>query len=337
MPSSPFSLLSLCATFFILLLAATIIANNIVEGAYIKDYNFVKAIDVAIMEMLEDEEYRAGYLNFGLIYPIPECGIETLDTDFYDKYPSQFPFTTTSKTSTAVINLCYENDTNPPWAEIHEFVGRKLVEKLNKRYKLNLKPNFQIMDTSKLGYFDTLKQAVDTGYCDVSVASTNYEASRAHLVKSQCAYGSTSPGFLRSSLDPSLQITTIKDLNQSGIKVAVLSNTIYEKLALKYLQGATLIPIASGYTAVFEAVEKRQVHAILSDVFDLYNWLKRNKEKCGVNCYSKGFDSPFTFATFVTTNFSGMTSGSSAKSCIFVNVKSLFYLFVMLLVVILLI
>ncbi|KAL9647770.1 hypothetical protein ABK040_015257 [Willaertia magna] len=165
------------------------------------------------------------------------------------------------------------------------------------------------MDTSQ-GYFETLQQASDNGQCDIVISAVNHNDERAKQVQFQCPYGSSSPGFIRSSLDPNIKIQNLKDINQTitkndtlfgdgKIKVIVYSD-YYESLILqKYSNKVQIIHAFTG-DALEDLIIARKAHIYIGDVTDLYIWFTKNKERCGSDCLFKGFDSPYVFGTFVT-------------------------------------
>ncbi|KAL9650389.1 hypothetical protein ABK040_016456 [Willaertia magna] len=258
------------------------------------DHSFKLAIDTAVMELIEDDEFRSKHVSYGFLFPIPECpqGFET--DNFYNLYPAKLNF------SKSEITMCYENDTTSIWGEFHQYVASKITSNLNKRYDLKLKLVIKTLDTSVEGYFETLKNVVDNGMCDVCVSATNHDEVRAEAVNFQCPIGSSSPGFLRSSFDPSIKINSIKDLDQSNITVIVYGDTTFDKLAMQYLQKAKIVRVNSGYTELYKLILDRKAHAMIDSVQELSNWLTSHRSECGSSCFIRGFGEPFSYGTFVT-------------------------------------
>ncbi|KAL9647764.1 hypothetical protein ABK040_001372 [Willaertia magna] len=287
---------------------------------YQLEEQFVQAIETTLIEMIDDDSFREAYRNLKLIFPIPECtktiaGKDlTLLTDYSTLYPKSFPFTRT------VINLCYER-TFSPWTELHQIVGNFIVKKLNERYRLKLIPNYQVMNTTDSGFFETLRDAVDNGSCDVCVSSVNINADRLKQVQYFCGYGTSSSGFLRGPKNPTLSITNIKDLNQTGVIVLVYSS-FYGNIGKRYAPAATFKTITSGYDEIYAMLLRQEAHAVVADVSDLQKWLNDNKEKCGSNCLVRGFDTPFDYGPFVTRKIKksntavGMMNGIDSRSII---------------------
>ena len=60
------------------------------------------------------------------------------------------------------------------WASIFKGAGDLLVEVLNKQYSINLKANHLILNTTELGYFDSMKAGVDSGLCDICTSNVSF-------------------------------------------------------------------------------------------------------------------------------------------------------------------
>ena len=72
------------------------------------------------------------------------------------------------------MNMCFEQGTLDPWLLIKRAVANGIVGKLNAHYGTTMTANIMQLNTSALGYFETLLQAVDTGVCDVVSIITNH-------------------------------------------------------------------------------------------------------------------------------------------------------------------
>ncbi|KAL9654424.1 hypothetical protein ABK040_010448 [Willaertia magna] len=254
--------------------------------------SFTKAIDAAFIEMTDDEEFIDSYRNIGLIYPIPECVDFFAISDY--PYPKTFDFNHKEETFT----MCYQANAGSPRQETHELVAKTLVRLLNKRYKINLNYAIQQYDTNRFGYFDTLKNAVDSGDCHVAVATTIIDNIRSPKVRFQCPYESSSQGFLRSNLDSHITINNFNDLNRTDIVVGVSSGTFYENF-IPQISAATIVRDSSGTQGVFKLVNENKVHAVLADINDLIFWLRNGTTNC-TDCFVKGFGQPVYMASFTT-------------------------------------
>ncbi|KAL9652493.1 hypothetical protein ABK040_000065 [Willaertia magna] len=273
------------------------------QGEYQVSSDFIQAIDTAVRETIEDEDFRTEYRNYDLLFPIPDCSAEIIE-DFYNFYPKNFPFNKNEMT------FCYESDPNEPWGKIYELVGTYIAKHINKRYKLELSHKFLIVDTSELGFFETMSRIVDNGTCDVSVSATIINSERQAKVRFECPFSSSSPGFLRTSLDPQLIVNNIHDLNNTKMKVAVYSDFFYN-LAVKYVPASQIIVVGSGYAEIYRMVLKKEIHALIADASDLFRWVEANRGQCGSTCSSRGFDVPFMYSTFVTNKFYVESSGAT--------------------------
>ncbi|KAL9649545.1 hypothetical protein ABK040_003223 [Willaertia magna] len=282
---------------------------------------FTQAIDAALIEITEVDEYREGYLKLNLIFPIPEC-LERNNLQSYP-YPPTLSFTKNK------FKMCYEQSPGTPWEDLHLLVSKTLVTVLKRRYASELK-NVEFivekMDTSKSGYFNTLKEAVDSGMCDVCVASTNIDSNRDSKVHFQCPYASSSPGWLYNpDLNPSLNVKSFYDLNQTGIKIGVFGGSYYENF-ITTLSAAQFVKVNTGYPEVYTKLANREIHAMLADATDLFTWVKENKANC-TKCITKGFGDPFEMASFTTRNIMVISAGTGNcglfNGCLEVVVKRL--------------
>ncbi|KAL9654419.1 hypothetical protein ABK040_010445 [Willaertia magna] len=264
--------------------------------------DFIKAIDTAFLEMTDDDEYIDGYRNIGLIFPIPECVENFGITEF--PYPDKFDFNYKEK----VFTMCYQKNAGSPRQEIHELVAKVLVKLLNRRYKINLNYEVKQLDTSKLGYFGTMKNAVDSGECQVITATTIIDNDRASQIHFQCPFESSSYGFLRSTLDPHIIINTVKDLNRTGITVGISAGTFYESF-IPQIKAATIVRSGSGTQALLKLVSQGKVHAVLGDINDLISFQRNFTNNCTA-CNTRGFGTTVEMASFTTKNIAFSSASS---------------------------
>ncbi|KAL9654417.1 hypothetical protein ABK040_010443 [Willaertia magna] len=265
--------------------------------------DFVKAIDAAFIEMTDDEEYIDSYRNIGLIFPIPECVNYFGVSEF--PYPDKFDFNYKEK----VFTMCYQKNAGSPRQEMHELAARILVKLLNRRYKIQLNYEVKQLDTGKLGFFGTLKNAVDTGECQVSVASTAIDSSRDSQIHFQCPYASSTNGFLRTTLDPQITVNNLNDLNRTGLLVGVATGTFYESF-IPQISAATIVG-ASTTQNVLRLITQGKVHAVLGDINDLITFQKISTNNC-TDCNVRGIGGTVEMASFT----SGYIVASSATSLV---------------------
>ncbi|KAL9654403.1 hypothetical protein ABK040_010430 [Willaertia magna] len=298
-------------SFFALLLVLLLVLNCGIQFVKTQSANiqyvssdFVKAIDAAFIEMSDDSEFIDGYRDIGLIFPIPEC-VNFFGVTEYP-YPDKFDFNYKEK----VFTMCYQENAGSPRQETHELVAKTLVRLLNKRYKINLNYVVKQLDTRKLGYFNTVKNAVDSGECQVCVASTVKETSRESEVHFQCPYESSSNGFLRSNLDPQIVVNNFKDLNKTGLIVAISAGSIYLSFVPE-ISAATIVT-APGTQGVLQLAAQGKAHAVLGDINDLMTFKRNSINNC-TKCNVRGFGTTVEMASFTTMNI----IQSSASSLVF--------------------
>jgi len=88
--------------------------------------------------------------------------------------------------------MCMEIGNSYPWLNAKLMAGNGIVDKINARYKTSIPVEWKYYNTSLMGFFPTLKQAVDNCECDVVSSYTTTIESRKPLIHFQCGYGSTS-------------------------------------------------------------------------------------------------------------------------------------------------
>lgn len=117
--------------------------------------------------------------------------------------------------------------------------GNVLMRIINTHYKLTIPYQFTKVNTSKLGYFATMKGIVDTGDCDVAIASTNLDANRLPQVHFNCPYGTSSPvSILIATLaDPLLcHLSNTHFLNTGLLAFCLRSKQCYHFQARRHQQ-----------------------------------------------------------------------------------------------------
>lgn len=192
--------------------------------------------------------------------------------------------------------------------------GTLLLEQVNNKYKRNIQPQFIKLNTTKLAYWETLKQAANFGDCNVIIASNNYDLVRASQVHFQCMYGSSGYGYLRTGLDlGTVIINSDKDINNTNVSVGTFTGTIYDTYVTNNFQAAKITRKNAGWVDVFQMVVENKIHIMVAEATDLRNWLSKNQYRCA-NCTTKIMGIPFSYSSFVTKNII-----KSASSTIVMN------------------
>ncbi|KAL9654415.1 hypothetical protein ABK040_010442 [Willaertia magna] len=267
---------------------------------------FTNAIDAAFIEMSEDDEFIDGYRHIGLIFPIPEYIYSYTMTDY--PYPKNFDFNYKEK----VFTMCWQNNPGSPRQETHVLVAKTLVRLLEKRYKIKLNYQMKQLDTSKLGFFNTLVNAVNSGECQVITATTIIDSTRSAQVHFQWPFETSSYGFLRSNLDPEIIVNNVQDLNKTGIIIGTAGGSFYESFLLKQVSAAKAVIVNTGSQGALQLVKEKKIHAVLGDINDLLTWSRNKTNGCTTGCFVKGFGDPVTMASFTTKNILKISSASSS-------------------------
>ncbi|KAF0980146.1 hypothetical protein FDP41_013360 [Naegleria fowleri] len=249
--------------------------------------------------MLSDSEFISGMAQLGVFFPVPTCAKLPNSGNAIPSWPNNLilPRGMNSK-----LVLCYEVDALLNWPQVHELAGNVLMRIINTHYKLTIPYQFTKVNTSKLGYFATMKGIVDTGDCDVAIASTNLDANRLPQVHFNCPYGTSSPGYLRSALDQNnVTISKPEDINNPNITIVTYGGSFYATYAKNNFPLAKLIGLPSGYSECFTYILEKKAHIMLGDAIDLKTWVKQNANQCP-GCDSKAFGDPFNYGSFITNN-----------------------------------
>ena len=98
-------------------------------------------------------------------------------------------------------------------------LSESVVKIINNHYKTNYINVVKRYNTTQLGFFETMKNAVGTGDCDIVTANTQPNPDRAKVVHFQCGFGFASKGWIRSGRDPQIIMQDVYDLNKTGILV----------------------------------------------------------------------------------------------------------------------
>ena len=304
----------------LLLLSILLVISGsaVLSASEVSSIQFNQAVDAAMYELAQDTTFQ-NYVSDHHPFIVPTCNAKTL-------YPSRSPI----PFNVININVCtHTQDTFDDWSRLYRKVGNGLVGNLNKKYGLTLNATFLSVDTTVLGYFPSMKAAVDNGKCDIVVSDTTITAERGLVVKfAQCPYGFSSDGFLRTELDNNTitGIDSIAKLNRADVKVAYYGGTIYDTIVNQTL------PLAQKFPATFDEqyqmVLQKRVHALIGDVVDLYNWKTQNTAACP-SCFVKTFGdaAPFGIFTANTTRSNDGVSTVQFALGLVLMVASLFLIF----------
>ncbi|KAG2381576.1 hypothetical protein C9374_005960 [Naegleria lovaniensis] len=255
----------------------------------IASIEFNQAVDAAMYEVVSSSSFQQ-YITKIVGFPVPLCSTKI-------KYPTRWPVSSLI----TELKMCYDGSSYiaEPWPSVYKEVGRRMIEAFNAQYSLKLSAKFvPLVMNETLGYFESLRVAVESGECDVAVADTTLTEERSAKVKfSVCPYGVSVNAFLRSDLDNTTLtgITELKHLNRSGLNVTYYEGTIFDTIAQQELQAANRVP--STYEGQYTLVLQRKVHAVLGDVLDQQAWLEANRKDC-VSCYIKAFGLGGSFGVF---------------------------------------
>ena len=140
----------------------------------------VDTIDASIQSLLLDSKFQSDYSSY-IPFNVPTCAEAKV------KYPTTNPFA-----SRKTIRACYESDAVFPWLNVFQLVGNGIVRMINQQYGVSLSAEFLALNTSSLGFFNTMKKAVYDGSCDVCVSNTTPTQVRKDQVKFQVGF---SDGF----------------------------------------------------------------------------------------------------------------------------------------------
>ncbi|KAF0976551.1 hypothetical protein FDP41_004450 [Naegleria fowleri] len=276
--------------------------------------DYTNAFDAAVQEMIIDQSFIDAFRNY-MYFPVPACVKDLV------QYPQINPFA-----NRKALVMCMETGVISPYLEVKRMVGNTIVKKINAHYGVNLQAQFKYLNTSGKGFFNTMKDGVDSGECDLissNVTPTNERVSVAHF---QCNYGMTSQAFLRTNRDPHLSLKTLQDLNQTNIVVGASRGTTYENVIKTQLSAAQYVPLDDG-DVPYDAIKNNQVHAVIGDGVTYLIWVKQNPSICQ-NCTVNFYNSPYGYGTFTTNRIIASSSAtrSYCGSC-FMNTWSGYLLF----------
>ncbi|KAF0981820.1 hypothetical protein FDP41_012477 [Naegleria fowleri] len=255
--------------------------------------NMIKAIDAGVTEMVQTASWRKLFSDLNLPFNIPQC------VKAVTSYPLSNPFV-----GIDTLNVCYERPTDP-WLEIYKQGGDMLVAILNTKYVINLKTKHYFLNTTLLGYFETMRKGVDSGFCHIITSAAINTAERAAKVHFNCPSGTSSLAFLRSELDNTNStplFNTVKTLNDSRAIIAVFGGAYFESQARAFFSAARLIVVNGGFADIWPYILTKQVHAMIGDAVDVSSWLNSNKNQCQ-RCFVSIMGDPYDFSSFTTMNY----------------------------------
>ncbi|KAF0971815.1 hypothetical protein FDP41_010038 [Naegleria fowleri] len=175
--------------------------------------------------------------------------------------------------------MCMEIGVISPYYEVKHLIGNTIVKKMSSFYGMNLKTQFRYYNTSEKGFFQTMKDAVDAGECDVIASNATPTDERSAVAHFQCNYGMASQAILRTERDSHFILQTLQDLNQSNIIVGAHNGTTYEKTVKTQLSAAQFFPLGEG-DSQYQAILNNQVLAVIGDGLTFRVWQKQNEQTC---------------------------------------------------------
>ncbi|KAF0976550.1 hypothetical protein FDP41_004449 [Naegleria fowleri] len=159
-------------------------------------------------------------------------------------------------------------------------------------------PLFRKLMPAMLGFFQTMKNGVDSGECDLISSNTTPTDARKAVAHFQCNYGMTSQAFIRTNKDPTLSLKTLQDLNQTNVVVGAYSGTTYETLVKTQLGAAKYISYKQSDDQ-YTSIKNSEVHAVIGDAVTFLVWVRDNKDIC-TNCSVVLYTNPYGYGTFTT-------------------------------------
>ncbi|KAG2379195.1 hypothetical protein C9374_007334 [Naegleria lovaniensis] len=283
----------------LLLVPLFVLFSSSTHAQIVPSIQFNQAIDSAMAELQSESSFTSFVQQALPYYSVPYCGTKP-------NYPTFSPIPSNVK---SLICCGPYKPTEDNWSSVYRKVSNGLADKLNSKFGLQLSAVYKPINTTEFGYFESLRRAVNTGACDVVVSDTTHTKERAAVVNfATCAYGSSSSGFLRTSLDSNgTYIDELSKLNSPNYIVAFYASTVYEIAANTSLPLAQKIRVTSLDTDPYNLVLQNKIHALISDAADLNAWKAANSDKCS-NCYVKAFGelAPFGIFTAQTTRSSSI-------------------------------
>ena len=252
-----------------------------VEGRF-ASAQWTAAVDAAMTELAQDAAFQKEVTSIGVPFVVPLCK-QTAN------YPSKNPI---PSNITSLI-ICHEpQPATNLWRIVYHVVGKGLLANLNKRYGLSLGVDYLMVNTSA-GYFNSLRDGVDSGLCDMVVSDTALSPTRSSQVTfATCPYGVTYYAYLRTDLDNTTitGINTLDQLNRADVKISWWKGTLFDKVMNDSLPLVQNYP-ASTMEDMFLNAQNKLVHAILFDAVDLYSWMNDHTAYCA-SCYVRVFGEP---------------------------------------------
>ncbi|KAG2373089.1 hypothetical protein C9374_012821 [Naegleria lovaniensis] len=259
--------------------------------------DFTAAFDAAIQELVVDNSWIQFYSD-NMFFGVPQCATKV-------QWPAKDPFAQMGRTK---IVTCFEIGTLTPWLETKTKLAESVVKIINNHYKTNYINEVKRYNTSLLGFFDTMKNAVGTGDCDIVTANTQPNADRAKVVHFQCGFGFASKGWIRSGKDAHISIPDVYSLNKTGILVGAYDGTAYATFVKQTLTAATYVPFYA-VNLQYGAVLNQTVHALIGDAIQFFSW-KKQVGNC--NCEVKAYDPAYGLSTFTYGNITETSFATSS-------------------------
>ncbi|EFC38406.1 predicted protein [Naegleria gruberi] len=302
------SLLILCSV--LLLNCQVTIGQEYETHAVPVTQDYSDAIDAATQEMITDTTFMDAFFKL-MYFQVPQCTYTPVS------WPTKNPFTD----RTGLVMCIDLGGLGYPFQDARLLVANTLVKKINNHYGSKLQTYVKYVNTTALGFFDTMKNAVNSGICDVISVNVEQNDARRKAVHFQCPWGTTSKAFLRTELDPQLELSTYKSLNQSNVIVATYAGTTYEIDVKTNLPAAQYISFGTPETQ-WKLILDKKVHAVVYNAVTFLSWLDSNRANCK-NCSVVFINQPYAFSTFTTMNITARNDASTTGMSV-VNIYWIF-------------
>ena len=132
-------------------------------------------------------------------------------------------------------------------------------------------------------------------------------------------------GYIRSTLNSTIVVNSVTDLNKTGIIVGAYTGTTYEAYVKTQLTAATYRPFQD-QDDQYLALLNKEIHAIVGDAVQSFVWFNNNTKTCA-GCSSKAFNDPYSFATFTTRNILSSATMSSYNNWLMLAIAILSIIF----------
>ena len=225
--------------------------------------NLRNIINAGLKDLFEDtgntgyQSIWDNYISSTAIIPICSASYDSLDDKqknelfgtpikvgwYSEKYP---PYT---------INMTLEEGFDPDMI-------KNVFYRIENHYGITIP--FEFIDVKKLttgGYFNNVKEAVETGFVDFVLSPTSIRSEREDEVDFSCPYVINKLYLGRSNLDESLVLDTLEKINKPEVKFGVLEGSMQVEIINDLFPDATQVV----GTNEVDMLINGEVHLILDD------------------------------------------------------------------------